>query len=161
MTNEILVNILIVFIGIVFSGVVLSNPFLGIVFIAASLPITDLLPSIPFLSSILPLVGGFAILGYLFQNRKKRGKVLKGSRSILVLGALFIFWIYITHPQAAWFGSDRNWMLSYLQLVILAFLAEELLDDPKKNRIFIWVVFGGCCRVCNCRDTARLYWRGY
>ena len=139
MTNEILVNILIVFIGIVFSGVVLSNPFLGIVFIAASLPITDLLPSIPFLSSILPLVGGVSILGYLFQNRKKHGKVLKGSRSILVLGALFIFWIYITHPQAAWFGSDRNWMLSYLQLVILAFLAEELLDDPKKNRIFIWV----------------------
>ena len=126
-------------IGLVLAGLVISNPFLGIVFIAASLPVTDLLPSIFFLSSILPIIGGITILGYLFQNRKKHGKGLKGARSILVLGILFIFWIYITHPQAAWFGSDRNWMLSYLQLVILAFLAEELLDDPKKNRIFIWV----------------------
>lgn len=139
MTNEILLNIIIVFLGILLAGLIISNPFLGVVFIAASLPITELLPSIPYISSVLPLVGGVSILGYLFQNRKKHGKVLKGSRSILVLGALFIFWIYITHPQAAWFGSDRNWMLSYLQLVILAFLAEELLDDPKKNRIFIWV----------------------
>lgn len=139
MTIETLQLVLVAIIGIVIAGLVVSNPFLGIVFIAASLPVTDLLPSIPFLSSILPIIGGVTILGYLFQNRKKHGKGLKGARSILVLGVLFIFWIYITHPQAAWFGSDRNWLLTYLQLVVLAFLAEELLDDPKKMRIFIWV----------------------
>jgi len=139
MTIEILQTVILAIIGLVMAGLVISNPFLGIVFIAASLPVTDLLPSIPFLSSILPIIGGITILGYLFQNRKKHGKGLKGARSILILGVLLIFWIYITNPQAAWFGSDRNWLLTYLQLVILAFLAEELLDDPKKNRIFIWV----------------------
>jgi len=139
MTIETLQLVLVAIIGIVIAGLVVSNPFLGIVFIAASLPVTDLLPSIPFLSSILPVFGVISVLGYVFQNRKKHGNGLKGPRSILVLGVLFIFWIYITHPQAAWFGSDRNWLLTYLQLVVLAFLAEELLDDPKKMRIFIWV----------------------
>ena len=137
MTIETLQLVLVAIIGIVIAGLVVSNPFLGIVFIAASLPVTDLLPSIPFLSSILPIIGGVTILGYLFQNRKKHGKGLKGARSILVLGVLFIFWIYITHPQAAWFGSDRNWLLTYLQLVVLAFLAEELLDDPKNEDIYL------------------------
>ena len=139
MTIEILQTVVIAIIGFILAVWIITYPFLGIVLVAASLPITDLLPSVPFLTSILPVFGGLSMLGYLLQNRKKRGKGLKGARTIIVLGVLFIFWIYITHPQAAWFGSDRNWMLTYLQLVVLAFLAEELLDDPKKMRTFIWV----------------------
>ncbi len=139
MINDILVNILIAIFGIIISGIIISNPFLGVVFIAASLSVTDLLPSVRYLSSILPVVGAISILGYLIQNRRKRRKGTKGARSILVLGALFIFWIFITNPQAAWFGADRNWILTYLQLIILTFLAEELIDDPQKQRVFIWV----------------------
>ena len=108
MINDILVNILIAIFGIIISGIIISNPFLGVVFIAASLSVTDLLPSVRYLSSILPVVGAISILGYLIQNRRKRRKGTKGARSILVLGALFIFWIFITNPQAAWFGADRN-----------------------------------------------------
>lgn len=139
MTNEILVDILIAIIGICLSGLIISNPFLGVVFIAASLPVAELLPSVRYLSSILPVIGAVAILGYLLQNRKARRKVIKGARPVLILGALFIFWIFITNPAAAWFGEGRNWMLTYLQLIILSFLAEELVDDPQKQHIFIWV----------------------
>ena len=47
--------------------------------------------------------------------------------------------MFITNPQAAWFGHDRNWIFTYVQLLILTFLAEELLDDPKKYKTFFWV----------------------
>ena len=47
--------------------------------------------------------------------------------------------MFITNPQAAWFGIDRNWIFTYVQLLILTFLAEELLDDPKKYKTFLWV----------------------
>jgi len=54
---ETLSLILVGLIGLILAGMILVNPFLGIVLIAASLPVTDLLPSIPMVSSILPIVG--------------------------------------------------------------------------------------------------------
>jgi O-antigen ligase len=136
---ETLSLILVGLIGLVLAGMILVNPFLGIVLIAASLPVTDLLPSIPMVSSILPVVGGITIFGYLMKNVNKHGNGVKGTRSVVILGLLFIIWMFITNPQAAWFGIDRNWIFTYGQLLILTFLAEELLDDPKKYKTFLWV----------------------
>ena len=136
---ETLSLILVGLIGLILAGMILVNPFLGIVLIAASLPVTDLLPSIPMVSSILPIVGVVTIFGYLIKNINKRGNGLKGTRPVLILGLLFIIWMFITNPQAAWFGHDRNWIFTYVQLLILTFLAEELLDDPKKYKTFFWV----------------------
>ena len=136
---ETLSLILVGLIGLVLAGMILVNPFLGIVLIAASLPVTDLLPSIPMVSSILPVVGGITIFGYLMKNVNKHGHGVKGTRSVVILGLLFIIWMFITNPQAAWFGIDRNWIFTYGQLLILTFLAEELLDDPKKYKTFLWV----------------------
>lgn len=133
---ETLSLILVGLIGLILAGMILVNPFLGIVLIAASLPVTDLLPSIPMVSSILPIVGVVTIFGYLIKNINKRGNGLKGTRPVLILGLLFIIWMFITNPQAAWFGHDRNWIFTYVQLLILTFLAEELLDDPKKYKTF-------------------------
>mgnify|MGYP002681926827 CR=1 FL=1 len=87
MTNEILVDILIAIISICLSGLIISNPFLGVVFIAASLPVAELLPSVRYLSSILPVIGAVAILGYLLQNRKARRKVIKGARPVLIVAS--------------------------------------------------------------------------
>jgi len=136
---ETLSLILVGLIGLVLAGMILVNPFLGIVLIAASLPVTDLLPSIPMVSSILPVVGGITIFGYLMKNVNNHGHGVKGTRSVVILGLLFIIWMFITNPQAAWFGIDRNWIFTYGQLLILTFLAEELLDDPKKYKTFLWV----------------------
>lgn len=126
-------------ISIILMFVIFSNPFIGLAFIAASLPVTDLLPSIPYLSSIIPLLGGVTIVGYFVQSQRRKSKSLRGIRSLLVLGFLFTAWMFISHPTAAWLGRDRNWVLTYAQLLILAFLASELLDTPEKHRAFFWI----------------------
>ena len=136
---ETLSLILVGLIGLILAGMILVNPFLGIVLIAASLPVTDLLPSIPMVSSIFPIVGGVTIFGYLIKNINKRGNGVKSTHPILILGLLFIIWMFITNPQAAWSGTDRNWIFTYGQLLILTFLAEELLEDPDKYKTFLWV----------------------
>ena len=136
---ETLSLILVGLIGLILAGMILVNPFLGIVLIAASLPVTDLLPTIPMVSSIFPIVGGVTIFGYLIKNINKRGNGVKSTRPILILGLLFIIWMFITNPQAAWSGTDRNWIFTYGQLLILTFLAEELLEDPDKYKTFFWV----------------------
>ena len=91
---ETLSLILVGLIGLILAGMILVNPFLGIVLIAASLPVTDLLPSIPMVSSILPIVGVVTIFGYLIKNINKRGNGLKGTRPVLILGLLFILDVY-------------------------------------------------------------------
>ncbi len=136
---ETLSLILVGLIGLILAGMILVNPFLGIVLIAASLPVTDLLPTIPMVSSIFPIVGGVTIFGYLIKNINKRGNGVKSTHPILILGLLFIIWMFITNPQAAWSGTDRNWIFTYGQLLILTFLAEELLEDPDKYKTFLWV----------------------
>ena len=136
---ETLSLILVGLIGLILAGMILVNPFLGIVLIAASLPVTDLLPTIPMVSSIFPIVGGVTIFGYLIKNINKRGNGVKSTRPILILGLLFIIWMFITNPQAAWSGTDRNWIFTYGQLLILTFLVEELLEDPDKYKTFLWV----------------------
>ena len=136
---ETLSLILVGLIGLILAGMILVNPFLGIVLIAASLPVTDLLPTIPMVSSIFPIVGGVTIFGYLIKNINKRGNGVKSTRPVLILGLLFIIWMFITNPQAAWSGTDRNWIFTYGQLLILTFLAEELLEDPDKYKTFLWV----------------------
>ena len=136
---ETLSLILVGLIGLILAGMILVNPFLGIVLIAASLPVTDLLPTIPMVSSIFPIVGGVTIFGYLIKNINKRENGVKSTRLVLILGLLFIIWMFITNPQAAWSGTDRNWIFTYGQLLILTFLAEELLEDPDKYKTFLWV----------------------
>jgi len=131
--------ILISFISLIFLVQIINQPLIGLIFIAASLPITELLPDIPYVTSVLPLLGGVSVLGYLLHSWKSRSRPLRGTRTILLFGFLFIAWIVFTHPSAAWFGRDRNWIFTYGQLLVLAFLVSELLVTPQQNRIFFWV----------------------
>lgn len=131
--------ILITFISLILLVQIINQPLIGLIFVAASLPITELLPGIPFISSVLPLLGGLSLLGYLLHSWKSRSRPLRGTRTILLIGLFFITWVFLTHPNQAWFGRDRNWIFTYGQLLILAFLVSELLVTPQQNRIFFWV----------------------
>ena len=58
---------------------------------------------------------------------------------LTLLGLLFIGWVYLSNPQAAIFGGDRNWIFTYFQLWVLSFFAGQLLDTPHKQRVLMWV----------------------
>jgi O-antigen ligase len=125
--------------AITFGGVltilVITHPYYGVAFTAASLPILDLLPEIPYFSSIVPLIGAITIIGYLFKKRTKPFKF----NYVYLFSLLFVAWIFVSNPQAAWFGSERNWFFTFIQLWALLFLSGELLDTPEKQKIVMLI----------------------
>lgn len=137
--NDTLLMILGLQIALVLTLLILKNPYLGVVFTVASLPIIDLLPAIPMFSSIVPLIGAVTIVAYLFQGKTETAKPRAKFGAIHVFGLLFILWMYASNPVAAWSGRDRNWVFTFIQLWVLMFLAGDLLDKPEKHRTLMWV----------------------
>jgi len=125
-------------IAIILIFMVLRQPYLGIVFTIASLPVFSLLPSIPYVSSIYTLLGVITLIAFLFQRMRETAKPLIRFRNVHILGLLFIVWIYISNPQAAWFGVTRNWVFTYLQLWVLIWLTSELMDTQDKHIVLMW-----------------------
>lgn len=144
--DSILITILMVLVGLLLVILVLSKPFLGIALTVAGLPILDLLPDIPYISSILPLVGFLALFGYLLQKKATPNKTQFQFSRLHGFALLFIIWIFVSNPQAAWPQSGRNWMLTFLQLFLLMYLAGELIDTPKKQQITMGI-FSVCAIV--------------
>lgn len=119
--------------------IVLLYPHLGLAFTIASLPIIDLLPPIPLLTSVVPLVGGVTLVGYFFQKGLVQRKRLFRFEKFHLLSGLFLVWLFLSNPQSSWFGVTRNWVLTFFQLWILAWMAGELLDTPEKHRVTMWI----------------------
>lgn len=132
-------EILLLLILAVFALLILWRPYLGIVITAASLPIADVIPSVPFASSAVPLVGAITIGAFLMNRKYEKKDQRFKFINVHFLGLLFIGWIFISHPQAAWFGIDRNWLFTYVQLWVLIWLTGELLDSEEKHQVFMWV----------------------
>lgn len=108
------------------------------VFTLASLPVVDLLPTIPLLSSAVVLIGIVTVIGFLTEKNRFRSSFLRFG-AVHILGLFFILWMVLTNYQAAWFGVDRNWVLTFLQLWALVWLVGQLLDSPEKQHTFMWL----------------------
>jgi O-antigen ligase len=118
--------------------IVIRRPFLGIVFTAASLPVVEVLPDVPMISSVVPLLGAVTLAAFLLGRRKEHTVAIIRLGYSHLFGLLLIGWIYLSNPMAAWFGTDRNWIFTFIQLFVLLWLAGELLDTPEKQRTLMW-----------------------
>ena len=104
-------------IGLVLLLLIFRQPYLGVVFTIATLPVIDLFPDIPLFSSIAVPLGLVTLVSYLFQSKVSTKKRQKWLDPIYILGLLFIFWTVISNPEAAIFvrtGLD----LTFVQLWI-------------------------------------------
>lgn len=128
---------------IIFAGLtlaILKQPYLGIVFTVASLPLTDLLPPIPYATSVVPLIGGMALVSYISQQRWHLNERLQIRLTIgHYLGLLFIAWLFLSNPSAALFLGSRNWLLTFIQLLLLSWLAGKLLTNPREHQTLMWI----------------------
>lgn len=118
---------------------ILIQPVIGIAVIGASLSIVDLFPNIPMLSSSIILVGLVTFIGYLMIKKKGTGSVKFTLNRIQTTGLLFVIWIFVSNPGAALLGASRNWILTYLQLWLLLYMAGDILDTPQKHHIFMGI----------------------
>ncbi len=137
--DETLQAILGAILGLVLVFLVIRQPYLGVVFTLASLPIIDLLPEIPLFSSVVPLIGGVTLVIFLLTTKKEKAQKSTGGLLIFVLGFLFIAWMFLSNPQAAWSGRDRNWVFTFVQLVVLMFLSSRLMDTKEKYHTLMWI----------------------
>ncbi len=137
--DETLLTILGALVALVLVFLIIRRPDLGVTFTLASLPIIDLLPEIPFFSSVVPLIGGVTLVGFLLNTKKDKIKNSPGVSLIFILGILFIAWMFFSNPEAAWSGKDRNWVFTFIQLWVLMFLSSRLLDTKEKFHTLMWV----------------------
>lgn len=137
--NNILSTILGLELGIILAILIITKPYLGIVFTVSSLPIVDLLPSIPYVSSIVPIIGLMTIIGFLAIRKPFSVKKPIKLNPVFFIGVLFLIWVFISNPEAAWFGVDRNWIFTFVQLWVLMFLSAQLVDSPTKQRSMMWI----------------------
>ena len=126
-------------IGLVIVVATLSKPYLGLAFILASQPIAEILPRIPLISSIVPIIGAFTIIGLVIHAKNEHIRFAFHFSSLHIISLLLIFWIFISHPSAAWSASGRNWVFTFLQLWFLLWLAGFLLNTPRKHHAFMWI----------------------
>ena len=137
--NETLLTILGALVALVLVFLIIWRPELGVTFTLASLPVIELLPEIPLFSSIVPLIGGVTLVAFLLNSKKDKTKNSPGASMIFVLGFLFIAWMFFSNPEAAWSGRDRNWVFTFVQLLVLMFLSSRLLDTKEKYHTLMWV----------------------
>jgi len=135
--NDILVTMLVLL--LVFIGVIITirNPHIGAALTISSSAITELIPPVPFLSSAIPLLGAVTLVGYLFKIRGVAGKVQLNFSSLHGISLIFIIWIFITNPQAAWAGPERNWLFTFVQLFVLMVMVMDILDDSRKHQLLM------------------------
>jgi hypothetical protein len=120
--------------------VILCQPYLGIAITVACLPITTILPNLPYFTSIISLMGAVTLAGYLMHIKSSWRLTAEKFPRPLLWGLFFILWAVLTHPGALMLpGVDgRTWLLTYIQLLILAYLAWSLMDTPAKH----WILMG-------------------
>ncbi len=134
MVHEIFSYVLLGLIGLVILLFVLRQPYLGLVFTIATLPIVDLLPQIPLFSSIVPIIGLVTLGAYLLQTKRPEKKRTNKFDIEKLFGILFIFWVVVSNPKAAFTAGDRNWLFTFVQLWILMALSGELLKDSDRQK---------------------------
>ena len=134
-----MITILGALIALVLVFLIIQYPELGVTFTLASLPIMELLPKIPFFSSVVPLIGGVTFVAFLVKPKKQKSRNPPNSSLIFILGILFIAWMFFSNPEAAWSGLDRNWVFTFVQLIALMFLSSRLLDTKEKYHTLMWV----------------------
>jgi O-antigen ligase len=126
--------------------VVFRQPFIGLVIITATLPVDSLLPKIPYFTSLFPVIGGITILAYI-NERRRLGMSLFPRRwnATLTFALLFVLWIFISNPTAAYRQNRSVAIYTYFQLFTLVVLTCELYAaDRRKYHILMWCYVGTC-----------------
>lgn len=122
---------------------VLQHPYVGIGLIVASIPLTEMLPRVPVVDSAFTALGALTLLSYLVkklydQTDDRRYYV----HLTLISAAVFIGWFVVIDPMQAVFSSQRNWLLTFVQLWVMAWLVSQVLRQPRQHHIVMLIFVG-------------------
>jgi O-antigen ligase len=123
---------------------VLAYPLVGVALTITSTAIVELLPSIPALTSVIPLLGLLTIAAYIIQElpedyRKKRLKLT----SIEFLCLVWILWVFLSNPESSLSGLASSWISTFVQLWILGWLARRVIQSEDNHRLVMVILVTG------------------
>ena len=137
MSNNFSTVLLVIIISLI-SVLILMKPYLGIILTLLSLPLLDLLPDVPLVSSIMVPIGAVTVAGYLLSQKGQKKQKSPAWNRLLTVSFFFVVWVFISNPKAAIFGTARNWVFTLFQCWALLWLSSKLLDTATKQRYFMW-----------------------
>ncbi len=128
--------------------IITKKPLIGLAFIMILLPIENLLPDIPYLSSLYLIIGFLTIISFIIVKSPtilpQSSKKFTNSYPLLY-GLLLTVWITITYFEALLPTGGRIWTLTFLQLLAMAWMVKGMLNSIDSNRfVFIWFTIS-CC----------------
>jgi O-antigen ligase len=129
--------ILAVSIGGAATAITMLRPIVGLGLFAAGASVADILPNVSIATSALVLVGAATFFGFILSFLIDSDATFRWHSGHFAALA-FIAWFSGTNIDAAIHGSDRNWLLTYLQLFALLWLASQMLKSPTRHRTLMW-----------------------
>ncbi len=119
------------------TAVTMLRPIVGLGLFAAAASVADVLPNVSVATSALVLVGAATFFGFFLSFLIDRDSTMRWHSGHFAALA-FIAWFSGTNIDAAVHGADRNWLLTYLQLFALLWLASQMLSSPTRHRTLMW-----------------------
>lgn len=120
--------------------VIFRWPYIGLSITIASLPLVQVLPDLPFLTSFIQLAGGLTLAGYLAQRVASGRPIRLLVRPKYILGLLFLAIVLLSILASTSGFQGQNWLLTYFQLLVLTWLTAELLTSVERVRMLMAIL---------------------
>jgi O-antigen ligase len=115
----------------------MQRPAWGIIIIMSLLPVEALLPPVSFATSVYPLLGMATAGGYVYHHLYiRRERPLFTWTHLFAL--LFLLWISVSNPKAAFTIGTRVWFFTYLQLIVFMWLATQLFRTDRDRSYILY-----------------------
>jgi O-antigen ligase len=123
----------------------IKRPYWGLGLIIATLPVIDTLPKLPLVTSLFPVIGAATLFAFMLERNRKGLTVLpRRLYWSYGFGFAFVLWMFLSNPLAALSSGRGIALMTYFQLLVLLWMAGELLEDTTKNRHIMWLYVGAC-----------------
>lgn len=129
--------------------IVYKNPYWGIIILVSSLPLLEAFPQFLSITSFQLFIGGLTFAIFLLKNVTLKPSLYISFNFNLCL--LLVIYIIVSNLRASILLGDRVWMLTYVQLLMLFWLTEQMFCDV--NRIeLLFLSFSGACVIASIID---------
>lgn len=137
--NETLPNVLIIIIGCLVTLIIFMYPPIGIGLVVVSTALETLLPDIPYVTSLIPLLG-IATLAAVLVNKAYSSYGKEKLTQVEILALIFLGWAILSNPAASFLGQGRSWALTFIQLWVLVWLASHFINTPTDHHLIMFVI---------------------
>lgn len=129
--------------GLLLGGFIFWKPYLGLAFMLCTLPVliySKLPAGLSKFTSITALFGLAALVFYIIRNKNFLERSRTSDKSIYLI-AFLLFMLILVGILSTLVSTGVNYIFTYIQLIILMWLCEQLFTTPQKvENLMKWFV---------------------